>query len=77
MPSPDPYEHVVMQQATRELADRLFAVLRAEDADLALDAIGMTILRVLLSADPDPGVTRQEVIEQWIDQLRRCIARLG
>jgi hypothetical protein len=74
--SDDTYQHVVEREATRELADKLFDLIRAEDAPLALDAIGITIVRVLMSAAMTPGVTRQEVIEGWMGQLRRCVASI-
>jgi hypothetical protein len=71
-----PYQRAVMSESTRELADKLFDIIRAEDVQLALGAMGMTILRVVMEATPKPGVTRQKVVENWIDQLRRSAARI-
>jgi hypothetical protein len=72
----DPYERAVMQESIRELADKLFDNIRAEDAQLALDAIGMTIVRLLLSVSLKPGMNRQEVIDRWFDHLHRSITRI-
>lgn len=74
--SDDRYQRVVVREATIGLADKLYDLIRAEDAPLALDAIGMTIVRVLMSAAMTPGVTRQEAIEKWIGSLRRSVARI-
>jgi hypothetical protein len=72
MPKPDPYEHVVMGEARRALADKIFAVVRADDVQLALDAMGMAFIRILLSAAPKEGKTRTQIAQDWVDHAMRC-----
>jgi len=62
--------------ACRALADRLFEIIYREDASLSLDALGMTLTRVLLEAVPVAGKTHREVFEDFMEQTRRVGERV-
>jgi hypothetical protein len=71
----DPYEEAVMGQAIRDLSRKLHDTLKAEDASIAFDAIGMTIIWILMEGELSPGISKQEFIDGWTSQLRRGVAR--
>ena len=55
----------------RELADKVFDLLRLHDVHLVLDAMGMTLLRVVMSSKPAAGKTREQIVKDWLDHFSR------
>jgi hypothetical protein len=56
--------------ACRGLADRLFEIIRKEDAKFSLDALGLAMTRTLLEVVPAKDATHRQIFEDFLQHTR-------
>jgi len=65
------YDDPAYRVVCRLVADEVFETVRKQEINVAMDALGMAMTRVLMASVPAPGRTHRQVWEDFLDHVTR------
>lgn len=64
------YDDPAYRAVCRSVADDLFEIARKAEINVAMDALGMAMVRVLLESKPKTGRTHRQVWENYLEHVQ-------